>query len=154
MLLIKLAQFAVRCALPPRRSESPVWANDNKPSCVLHLLGWFIGSRGYSSLERRPEFWVLHIELMMPSDHLILCHPFLLLSSSFTSFGVFSSELALHIRWPKYWSFSFTIISSDEQSGLISFRIDLFDLLAAQGLSRVFSSTTVQKHWFFSAQPF
>ena len=56
----KLAQFAVRCALPPRRSESPVFATDNKPSCVLHLLGWFIGSRGFSSLERRPEFWVLH----------------------------------------------------------------------------------------------
>ena len=59
MLHIKLAQFAVRCALPPRRSESPVCATDNKPSCVLHLLGWFIGSRGFSSLERRPEFWVL-----------------------------------------------------------------------------------------------
>ena len=60
MLHIKLAQFAVRCALPPRRSESPVCAPDNKPSCVLHLLGWFIGSCGFSSLERRPEFWVLH----------------------------------------------------------------------------------------------
>ena len=57
----KLAQFAVRGALPPRRSESPVCATDNKPSCVLHLLGWFIGSRGFSSLERRPEFWVLHL---------------------------------------------------------------------------------------------
>ena len=56
----KLAQFAVQGALPPRRSESPVCATDNKPSCVLHLLGWFIGSRGFSSLERRPEFWVLH----------------------------------------------------------------------------------------------
>ena len=56
----KLAQFAVRCALPPRRSESPVCATDNKPSCALHLLGWFIGSCGFSSLERRPEFWVLH----------------------------------------------------------------------------------------------
>ena len=55
----KLAQFAVWCALPPRRSESPVCATDNKPSCVLHLLGWSIGSRGFSSLERRPEFWVL-----------------------------------------------------------------------------------------------
>ena len=58
----KLAQFAVRCALPPRRSKSPICATDNKPSCVLHLLGWFIGSRGFSSLERRPEFWVLHLE--------------------------------------------------------------------------------------------
>ena len=55
----KLAQFAVRGALPPRRSESPGCAADNKPSCVLHLLGSFIGSRGFSSLEQRPEFWVL-----------------------------------------------------------------------------------------------
>ena len=59
----KLAQFAVRGALPPRRSESPVCATDNKPSRVLHLLGWFIGSHGFSSLERRPEFWVLHYVL-------------------------------------------------------------------------------------------
>ena len=59
----KLAQFAVRCALPPRRSESPVCAADNKPSCVLHLLGSFIGSRGFSSLEQRPEFWVLQGEV-------------------------------------------------------------------------------------------
>ena len=57
----KVAQFAVRCALPPRRSESPVCATDNKPSCVLHLLGLFIGSRSFSSLERRPEFWVIHL---------------------------------------------------------------------------------------------
>ena len=60
MLHIKLSQFAVRGALPPRRSESPLCATDNKASCVLHLLGWFIGLRGFSSLERRPEFWVLH----------------------------------------------------------------------------------------------
>ena len=55
----KLAQFAIWCALPRRRSESPVCATDNKPFCVFHLLGWLIGSRGFSSLERRPEFWVL-----------------------------------------------------------------------------------------------
>ena len=79
MLHIKLAQFAVRCALPPRRSESPACATDNKPSCVLHLLGWFIGSRGFSSLERRPEFWVLHdlgADLTQPWDKsLKLCFP-------------------------------------------------------------------------------
>ena len=63
----KLAQFAVRGALPPRRSESPVYAADNKPSCALHLLGWFIGSRGFSSLERRPEFWVLHMSPLHPN---------------------------------------------------------------------------------------
>ena len=70
MLHIKLAQFAVRCALPPRRSESPVCATDNKPSCVLHLLGWFIGSRRFSSLERRPEFWVLQSNRSAVSDPL------------------------------------------------------------------------------------
>ena len=67
------------------------------------------------------------------SNHLILCHPFLLLPSIFPSIKVFSSDLALHIRWPKYWSFNFTISPSNEYSGLISFRIDWFDLLAVQG---------------------
>ena len=64
----KLAQFAVRGALPPRRSESPVCATDNKPSCVLHLLGWIIGSRGFSSLEGRPEFWVLQCDYHAQQD--------------------------------------------------------------------------------------
>ena len=65
----KLAQFAVRCALPPRRSESPVCATDNKPSCALHLLGWFTGSRGFSSLELRPEFWVLQYSVKWDWGH-------------------------------------------------------------------------------------
>ena len=73
------------------------------------------------------------IESVMPSNHLILCHPLLLLPSIFPSIRVFSSELALHIRWPKYWSFSFSICPSNEYSGLISCRIDWFDLLAVQG---------------------
>ena len=72
-------------------------------------------------------------ESMMPSNHLILCHPLLLLPSIFPSIRVFSSESDLCIRWPKYWSFSFSISSSNEYSGLISFRIDWFDLLAIQG---------------------
>ena len=87
----------------------------------------------------------------MPSNHLILCHPLLLLPSIFPSIRVFSNELALRNSWPKYWSFRTS--PSNEYSGLISFRIDWFDLLAVQGLSRVFSNTTVQKHQFFSAQP-
>ena len=74
----------------------------------------------------------MFIELMMPSNHLILCVPILLLSSIFHSRRVFSSELALCIRWPKYWSFSFSISPSYEYSGLISIRIDWFDLLAVQ----------------------
>ena len=82
-------------------------------------------------------------ESVMPSNHLVLCHFLLLLPSVFPSIRVSSSESALHIRWPKYWSFSFSISSSNEYSGLISFRIDQFDLLAVQGLSRVFSNTTV-----------
>ena len=73
----------------------------------------------------------MSIELMMPSKHLILCHPFLLLSSVFSNIKFFSNESAFHIRWPKYWSFS--ISPTNEYSGLISFRIDYFDLLAVQG---------------------
>ena len=73
------------------------------------------------------------IKSVMPSNHLIFCRPLLLLSSIFPSIRVFSNESALHIRWPKYWSFSFNISLSNEYSGLISFRIDWFDLLAVQG---------------------
>ena len=75
----------------------------------------------------------MSIESVMPSNHLILCHPLLLLPSIFPSISVFSNEFALLIRWPKYWSFSFSISPSIEYSGLISFRIDSFDLLALQG---------------------
>ena len=75
----------------------------------------------------------MSIESMMPSSHLILCRPFLLLPSIFPSITVFSNESAVHIRWPKYWSFSFNISPSNEHSGLISFRVDWLDLLAVQG---------------------
>ena len=74
----------------------------------------------------------MSIDSVMPSDQLILCHPFLLLTSILSSIRVFSNELALHIRWAKYWSFTFSISPSSEYSGLISFRIDCFDLLAVQ----------------------
>ena len=80
------------------------------------------------------------------------CHPLLFLPSIFSSIGVFSNESVLHIRWPKYWSFSFNISPSNDYSGLISFRMDLLDSLLSKGLSRVFSNTTVEKHQFFMAQ--
>ena len=96
---------------------------------------------------------LMSIESVMPSNHLILSRPLLLLPSIFPSIRIFSNESALHIRWPKYWSFSFSISPSNEYSGLISFRIDWFYLLAFQGILRVFSSTTVQKHQFLGAQP-
>src|SRR5574338_344946 len=75
----------------------------------------------------------MSIESVMPSNHLILCHSLLLLPLIFPSIRVFSNESALHIRWPKYWSFSFNISPSSEHPGLISFRMDWLDLLAVQG---------------------
>ena len=98
-------------------------------------------------------FWSLpkfiSIELVRPFNHLSL----FLLPSVFPSIRVFSNEPAVCIRWPKYWSLSFSISPSNDYSGLISFRIDWFNLLAVQGLSRVFSRPTIWKHQFFSTQP-
>ena len=94
---------------------------------------------------------LMSIELVMPSNLLFLCYPLLLLPSIFTSIRVFSSESVLRIRWPKYWSFSFSISPSNEYSG-ISFRRDWFDHLAVQGTLGAFSKSTVQKHQFFGAQ--
>ena len=93
---------------------------------------------------------LMSIELVMPSNHLVLCHPLFLLPSIFPSIRVFSSESAVCIRWPKYWSFS--ISPSNEYSGLIPLGLTGLISLQSKGLSRVFSNTTVQKHQFFSAQ--
>ena len=94
---------------------------------------------------------LMSIESVMPSNHLTLCHPLLLLPSIFPSIRVFSNESVLHIRWPRDWSLSFSISPSNEYSGLISFRSEWISL-QSKGLSRVFSNTTTQKHQFFSAQ--
>ena len=95
---------------------------------------------------------LMSIELVMPSNHLILSCPLILPPSLFPSIRVFSNESVLCIRWPKHWSFSFNIRPSNEYSGLISFKMDWLDLLAVQEVSRVFCNTTVQKHQFFGAQ--
>ena len=95
---------------------------------------------------------LMSIESVMPSNHLILCHPLLFLPSIFPSIRVFSKESVLRIRWPKYWSFSCSISPSNEYSGLSSFRIYWLDLLAVQGTLKIFSSSTVQNHQFFGAQ--
>ena len=92
-------------------------------------------------------------ESVMPFNHLILCHPLLLLPPIFPSIRVFPKELALCIRGPKHWSFSFSVSPSNECSGLISLGLTGLISLQSKGLLRVFSSTTVQKHQFFSAQP-
>ena len=95
---------------------------------------------------------LMYIELVMPSNHLILCHSLLLLPSIFPSIRVFSNESVLHIRWPKYWSFSFSISPSDKYSGLISFRMDRLDLLVVQGTLKSLLQHHSSKHQFFGAQ--
>ena len=94
---------------------------------------------------------LMSTESVMLSNHLILCHP-LLPPSIFPSIKTFSTESALHIRWPKYWSFSFNIRLSNEHSGLISLRMDWLDLLAVQGTLKSLLQHHVQKHQFFGAQ--
>ena len=101
----------------------------------------------------RSSLRLTSIESMMPFSHLILGRPLLLLPPIPPSIRVFSNESTLGMRWPKYWSFNFSIIPSKEIPGLISFRMDWLDLLAVQGTLRVFSNTTVQKHQFFGIQP-
>ena len=98
---------------------------------------------------------LMSIESVMPSNHLILCCPLILLPSIFPSIRVFSNESVLHTRWPKYWSFSFSISPSDKYSGLISFRMDWFDLLAVQGtlktlLQHYSSKASILQHSAFS----
>ena len=97
---------------------------------------------------------LMPIESVMPSSHLILCHPLLLLPPIPPSIKVFSNESTLRMRWPKYWSFSFSISPSSEYSGLIPLGLTGLTSLLSKGLSRVFSSTTVWRHQFFSAQLF
>ena len=100
----------------------------------------------------------MSVESVMPSNHLVFCHPLLLLPSIFLSIRVFSNEMALQIRWPKYWSFSCSISPSNKYSELISFRIDWFDLLAVQGTCKSFlqhhssKASILQHSAFFVAQ--
>ena len=104
-------------------------------SCVLLFATPWTEARqaSLSITNSRSLFKLVSIELVMPFNHLILCHPLLFPPSIFPSIRVFSSESVLHIRWPKYWSFSFSSSSSNEYSGLISFRTDWLDVLAVQG---------------------
>ena len=95
---------------------------------------WAAARQAYLSITNSRTFLkLMFIKSVMPSNHLILCHPLLFLPSIFPSIRVFSSESVLRIRWPKYWSFGFSISPSNEESELISFRIDWLDLLAVQG---------------------
>ena len=131
MLLLLLS-----CSVASRSCE-PMDCSTTQSS-VLHCL---------------PAFVQIHVYCVSDASHLILCHLLLLLSSVFPSIRVFLNDSALHIRWPKYWSFSFSNSSSNEYSGLVSFRIDWSDLLAVQGVFKSFLQHHSSKHHFFGTQP-
>ena len=142
MCKVKEAIFTMKLIVSQSvQSLSRVW---------LFATQWITARQASLSITNsRSSLRLMSNESVMPSSHLILCHSLPLLPSIFPGIRVFSNESVLRIRWPKYWSFSFNISPSNEYPGLISFTIDWFDLLAFPGLSRVFSNTRVQKHWFF-----
>ena len=119
-------------------------------SVVSNSLRLFARQVSLSITNSRSPLKPMSLESVMPSNHLILCRPLVLPPSIFPNIRVFSSESALRIRWPKYWSFSFSLSPSKEYSGLISFRTDWFNLLAVHG---TLQSTIIEKHRFFSTQP-
>ena len=122
-------------------------------SCVLTLCNPRTAAHQASLSFTLCLLTLMSIVSVMPSNHLILCRPLLLLPSLFPSINIFSDESALHIRWPKYRRFSFSISPSNEYLGMLSFRMDKLIPFKSKGLSGVFSNTTVQKHQFFGAQP-
>ena len=160
-----------------RGTQREKWINSNKVykwlthrkwfSTLLSLLlllspshVWFVATPWVAALQVSLFITIyqtllkfMAIESVMPFNHIILCHLLLLIPSVFLSISVFSKESAVLTRWPKYWSFSYSISPSKEYSVLTSIKIDWFDLLETKGFSRVLSSTTVQKHQFFGAQP-
>ena len=123
------------------KAQSPLYGPYQPPSSVqplrcvrLFATPWTAARQASLSITNSQSLLKpMYIELVMPSNNLILCCPLVLLSAIFPSIRVFSNESALHIKWPKYWSFSFKISPSNEHSGLISFRMDWLDLLAVQG---------------------
>ena len=142
-ILKSLIQFSVggrgsvpslQFALRPNYDRSKQFGSVQSLSCVrLFVTPWTAACQASLSITNSWSLLkLMSIESVMPSNHLILCHP-LLLPSIFLSIRVFSNESFVHIRWPKYWSFSLSISPSSEYSGLISFRMDWLDLLAVQG---------------------
>ena len=141
-----------------------LYNNTNQPEFYIYILlshsvmsdsvtPWTAACQPSLSITKSQSLLkLMSIESAMSSNHLILCHPLLLLPSIFLSTGVFSNETVLCIRWPKDWSFSFSISPSSEYSGLISFRMDLLDLLAVQGTLKSLLSHHSSKALFFGAQ--
>ena len=125
-------------------------------SCVwLFVTPWIAARQASLSITNsRSLLNLMPIELVMPSSHLILCHPLLLLPPIPPSIRVFSNESALRVRWPKFWSFSFSISPSNEYPGLISFRMDWLDLLAVQGTLKSLLQHHNSKAWIFWCSAF
>ena len=123
-------------------------------SCVwLFAIPWIAAHQASLSITNsRSSPKLMSVELVMPSSHLILCRPLLLLPPFPPSIRIFSNESTLQMRWPKYWSFSFSISPSNEHPGLVSFRMDWLDLLAVQGTLKSLLQHHSSKHQFFSAQ--
>ena len=123
-------------------------------SCPTPCDPMYRSTQGLPVHHHLPEFTQTHVHgVVMPSSHLILCRPLLLLPPIPPSIRVFSNESTLRMRWPKYWSFSFSIISSKEIPGLISFRMDWLDLLAVQGTLESLLQHHSSKRQFFGTQP-
>ena len=119
----------------------------------LFVIPWTAAHKASLSITNSQSLLkLMYIELVIQSNHLILCLPLLLLPSIFPSIRVFSNESAFHLRWPKYWSFSFNISPSNEYSGLSPLGWTGWISLSSEGLSRVFYNTTVPKHQFFGTQ--
>ena len=131
--------FSIKVCICSVQSLSHVW---------LFATPWIAARQASLSITSSRSLKLMPIESVMPSSHLILCRPFLLLPP----IRVYSNKSTLRMMWPKYWSLSFTISPPNEHPGLISFRMDWLDLLESKGLSRVFSNTTVQKHQLFYTQ--
>ena len=122
-------------------------------SCLTPCSPMDCHAPGFPILHHLPELARIHVHWVSDPNISSSVITFSSHLQSFRASGLFSNELALLIKWPKIWSFNFSISPSNEYSGLISFRMDWFDLLAVQGLSRVFSNTTLQKLQFLSVQP-
>ena len=136
--LPEFAQVRVRCIGDDIQPSHPLSSVQSLSRVQLFATPWTVAWQAYLSITNSwslPK--LMSIESVMPSNHLVLCRPLLLPPSIFPSIRVFSSESVLCIRWPKYWSFSFSVSPSNEYSGLISFGIDWLDLLAVEGTAHV-----------------
>ena len=146
----RLIRVSTHCK-PKQGQCQRMFSSVQSLSCVwLFATPWTAACQAFLSITISWSLLkLMSFESVIPSNHLIFCRPLFLLPSIFPSLRVFSNELALHIRWPKYWSFSFSTSSFSEYSGLISFRIDWFESLTVQ----VTLKSLLQYHQFFSAQP-